>query len=105
MDVDYESEEFDSFAEMREAAEKSSDSLNFPIGWTIYDEQDEDWNVYVTPGVTETPSFELIFLLPRKWGKTWGMRTATFDRAEVQQWLDTFVRGEVMRWYGWDPTS
>lgn len=87
----------ETFAALREHAEQASDSLNFPIGWTLYDESTEDWGAF---GDEERRSFELVFLMPRKYGKTWSIRTAVFDRPEVEAWLSTWLRGQVDRWYG-----
>lgn len=101
MDQTYPAEGHDSFEELRVDAEAASDCLNFPISWTLYDESSEDWGKYVEPGETDKKEFNLTFLMGRKHGATWGMSTSNFDRAVVQAWLDTFIKGEVMKWYGW----
>lgn len=101
MDSDYQHEPYDTFAELREHAEQASNRLNFPISWTLYDESDEDWGKYLEPGEQDTREFHLTFLMPRKYGKTWAVTTKNFDPAEVREWLDTFIKGEVMKWYGW----
>lgn len=101
MDGDY-LEEFARFADLRTVAEGASDILNFPISWTLYDETDDDWGRYVPEGDSDRREFTLTFLLPRKHGRTWALRTREFDRAEVQGWLNTWLRVEVNRWYGFD---
>jgi len=81
------SEIYDSFAELRTAAEKMIGSLNFPLSWWLDDD-----------------SFDLCIFMPRK-SRTTVWSTANFDRAEVQEWLDSFVRAEVAKWYGWPLTQ
>jgi len=100
MEGDYETE-YDSFAELKEHAEKASDVLNYPISWFMYDEQDEDWGEYLAPGEDDKKQFTLTFLMPRKNGQAWSVTTTNFDRTEVQSWLDSFIKAEVLRWYGW----
>lgn len=95
MDTTYEAEEFDTFAQLRQKAEAASDVLNFPICWYLYHEGVAGWHP------SEGREFTLVFLMPRKYGTTWGVTTRNFDPQEVQEWLDTFIRGEVMKWYGW----
>lgn len=93
LDLTYEANEYDTFAELKAEAEQASNSLNLPLSW-IFD--DPKW---CEDG--EEPAFTLVFLMPRKDGNTWGMSTTNFDRAEVQAWLDTWLRGEINTWFGW----
>jgi hypothetical protein len=100
MSVDYPESIHDNFADFKAEAEAASDCLNFPISWTFRDSDDED--------MFDDPFFfELVFLLPRKYGKTWSIRLEgdNFDREEIQTWIDTWLKGEVMHWYGWDKTN
>jgi len=87
MDSDYENEA-DSFAELVERAEAGSDVLNFPISW------------YVT--LDETDKFEVVFLMPRKYGKTWSLYTHVFDADEAVAWVKDFTRQAAEEWYGWN---
>jgi|GEM_PF-2681554 len=97
-DLDYD-EEYDAFADLRAAAEGLSNCLNLPIAWH-FDGPDVE---YAEPD--DEPEFALVFLMPRK-GKTLAMWTGDFDRAEVQAWLDTWLRGEINKWFGWtEPTE
>lgn len=100
MDGDY-TIEHDTFASLREAAESASDVLNYPISWFFHDETSEEWGKYLEPGTLDTKEFTLTFLMPRKSGRTWSIKTEDFDHDEVQEWLDTFIKAEVFRWYGW----
>lgn len=97
---DDEVEEFDTFAELREVAEAASDSLNLPLTWHFQSEKqswdDDHWQ----------PSFTLMFLTPRR-RSSWAVRCAQFDTAEVLAWIDSWLRGEINKWFGWpsDPES
>ena len=100
MDGEYLTER-ESFASLREAAENASDVLNYPISWFFHDETSEDWGKYLEPGEVDKREFSLTFLMPRK-SRTWAIVTGDFDHDEVQEWLDTFIKGEVLKWYGWN---
>lgn len=96
LDLDYEPEVCDTFESLREGAERASNILNLPLSWYFSGhENDEDADE------DEKPSFTLVFVMPRKSNRTWGVRTYNFDHAEVQAWLDTWVRGEINTWFGW----
>ncbi|WP_341935322.1 hypothetical protein MRBLWO14_000967 [Microbacterium sp. LWO14-1.2] len=91
LDSTYEANDFGTFEQLQSEAEAASNSLNLPLSWFFDDgEYDE-----------EGPSFTLVSLMPRKHGSTWSMRTRSFDRDTVQAWLDTWMRGEIDRWFGW----
>lgn len=94
LDSTYDANDYDTFEGLRAAAERASDALNLPLSW-FFDDGEFDG---------AGPSFTLTFLMPRKYGQTWSMRTRTFDYPTVQAWLDTWLRGEVNRWFGWDST-
>lgn len=65
------------------------DSLNIPISW-YFNPDDEDGE------------FVLVYVMPRKYGKTWSMRLAPgFDRAEVEAWLEEWTKQVARRHYGW----
>jgi hypothetical protein len=96
MDFTYEPEECYDFAELKVEAEGKSDFLNLPIAWAFNCLYDEGVDV-----VTERECFDLVFLMPRKYGQTWGLRTFKYDRTEVLGWLDTWLREQVNEWYGW----
>lgn len=100
MDSDY-TTKHETFAELREAAENASDVLNYPICWFFHDETSEDFGKWLEPGEVDRPEFTLTFMMPRKSGRTWSITTHDFDHDEVQAWLDTFIKGEVLKWYGW----
>lgn len=87
----YEPGDYDTFEELRADAEAASDVLNLPLSW-FFDDGEYD---------PEGPSFTLVFLMPRKYGQTWSMRTRSFDRETVQKWLDTWLRGQINNWFGW----
>jgi hypothetical protein len=83
------------FAELKDWAERQSDALNLPLSWYIYDEDSEGWEDDAEPR-----NFTLVFHMPRK-HSNWSLTTAVFNRAEVQEWLDTWLRGEINTWFGW----
>lgn len=91
LDSSFEANVYDTFEELRSAAENASDILNLPLSWFFDEGEDGDYG----------PSFTIVFLMPRKYGQTWSMRTHSFDRPTVQAWLDTWLRGEIDRWFGW----
>ncbi|PRB01769.1 hypothetical protein [Microbacterium sp. MYb64] len=95
LDSTYPAEAHATFEALRENAESASDSLNLPLSWFFDDGEYDD----------EGPSFTLVFLMPRKHGSRWSMRTRSFDRGVVQAWLDTWLRGEINRWFGWSDGS
>jgi len=90
LDVDYAPNEFDTFAALRESAEAASNALNLPLSWWF--------------GDSDEPGFTLVFVMPRKGNRAWSMTTLTYDRDEVQAWLDTWLRGEISEWFGWEET-
>lgn len=91
-------ESFESFQELKEHCEQTFNGLNFPLSWDIYDEASEDWGKPWSEG--ETKEFSILNFMPRKAASAkWS--TGNFDRAEVQNWLDTFIKANVMAWYGW----
>ena len=87
-------EQFDTFAELRAAFEALSDGLNFPVSWFIFDPESEDWDGSYL-------EFSLCIFMPRKSKTTTWTTHGVFDRAEVQTWLDSYVKGRVLEWYGW----
>lgn len=87
-------EECATFAELRAQAESWSNDLNLPISWTIFDELVNDDN-------DDFKMFELVFIKPRKGGDTWSLCTSSFDRAEVQAWLDAWIPTQIGKWFGW----
>lgn len=91
-ELDFPGVVYPTFASFKEAA--SYDSLNLPISWWFYPED-------------EGGEFVLVFVMPRKYGKTWGQRLAPgFDRAEVEAWLEDWTREFAANHYGWtDPSS
>jgi hypothetical protein len=93
-------ETYENFQELKEHCEATFGGLNFPLSWYIYDEQDEDWGKYLEPGELAQKEFSILNFMPRK-GASAQWTTYNFDRAEVQNWLDTFVKAKVMEWYGW----
>ncbi|WP_454199542.1 hypothetical protein [Nocardia sp. Marseille-Q1738] len=82
-------EEFDSFSEIRAQVEDLDEGMNFVLSWFIYDERDE------------SPEFSLLIFMPRI-SKTTQFSTNTFDRGEVEAWLNGYVRQRTMRWFGWE---
>lgn len=91
MDLTYEPEEYETFQELTEDAERASNILNLPISWW-FQEDTED----------EERRFTLVFIMPRKQNSTWGMTTTYFDRVEVQAWLDTWIPAQMAEWFGWE---
>ena len=94
LDSDFEDNWFDTFAELAEAGESSSDVLNVPMSWFFTGDEDED---------DFTNTVQLVFYMPRK-GRTWSMR-AKYDpaeRAENEQWLKDFTKREMTTWFGCD---
>ncbi len=92
LDVHHETNYCDDFRELRAWAEAASDILNLPLSWYFADPDPEyDQNL---------PTFALVFHMPRK-NSNWSVTTSKFDREEVQAWLDTWVRGEITKWFGW----
>lgn len=91
-DVDYEGDIYSTFAEFKSAA--YYDPLNLPISW------------YFNPA-DEGGEFVLVYVMPRKYGKTRSMRLAPgFDRAEVEAWLEDWTKQVASQHYGWvDPSS
>lgn len=87
-------EEFDTFAELREAVEDCIEGLNFITSWLIVPEGDS----VLDPG--EIPAFYVLIFMPRKTATT-EFSTHQFDQAEVEAWLSGYVRARTMRWYGW----
>lgn len=89
-DVDYPADEVNqTFEGFRTEAEFQQDSLNLPISW-IFKPEDEGGE------------FELVFTCPRKNGRTWSLRLAAgFDRAEVEEWLETWTRQVAAHHFGW----
>ena len=82
-DVDYEGEVVGTLEEFKSRC--YHDSLNLPISW------------YFSP-----EGFELVWVMPRKNGKTWSLRLAPgFDRAEVEQWLEDWTHKVAAAHYGW----
>lgn len=92
LDVYYDDSPCKDFAELKIQAESTSDVLNLPLSWYFSDPEDED---------DSRSEFSLVMVMPRKQLRTWSMRTKVFDRDEVQQWLDTWVRQEINEWFGW----
>lgn len=93
-------EAFDTFAELRENAEGTSEGLNQIQSWFIYDELDEDWGKWNDLNEGEPREFSLCICMPRKSQFTvW--TTHTFERGEVEAWLESYVKPRVLRWYGW----
>jgi hypothetical protein len=87
---------FETFDELRDNAENMLGVLNFPLSWWIYDQHSEYWDSEEDP----TPNFELCVVMPRKSSFTiWN--TNVFNRNVVEEWLNTFVKQNVMEWYGW----
>lgn len=90
-------DEYESFQELKEHCEATFDSLNFPLSWHIYDGASEGWGKWSTD---ESREFSILNFMARK-GQTAQWSTSNFSRAEVEEWLDTFVKVKVMAWYGW----
>lgn len=92
-------DDFDTFHDLRLFAETwfTGDSHNMPLSWFI-------GNDYTGEGGTRY-AFELVFLMPRMLDDgreaTFGLRTFDYQEAEVQQWLDTWVRTQIMSRFGW----
>jgi hypothetical protein len=91
-------ETFETFQELKEHCESTFNGLNFPLSWVLYDEASEDWGKPWGEG--ETKEFSILNFMPRK-GRSSKWTTYNFDRAEVQEWLDTFVKANILAWYGW----
>ena len=88
-DVDYPGAVIATFEEFKSAA--YHDSLNLPISW-----------YFNPPDESDEYGFELTFVMPRKYGKTWSLRLAPgFDRAEVEAWLEDWTHGVAAEHYGW----
>lgn len=86
-DVDYPGETYATFEKFK--ADVRHDTLNLPISW-YFDPEDEGGK------------FVLVYVMPRKYGKTWSMVLAPgFDRAEVEEWLETWTRQVAAEHYGW----
>jgi hypothetical protein len=100
VDVPQYTEEHEDFADLRECAEAMIDGLNHVLSWFIFDETDEDWGKYLEPDETARREFSICFAMPRKSSfLTW--TTHSFERAEVEWWITTYLRPRVLRWYGW----
>lgn len=85
---------YDDFATLREAAEGLIEGFNFPLSWLFLDEQDEDWED------GDERAFYITWVMPRRTEfTTW--TTNKFDRSEVEEWLNGYIRERVDRWYGW----
>lgn len=98
MDSDYGPEDYSSLTEFIDAAEAASNSLNFPISWYLYDENHEDWRKYESD---EERNFKLVFLMPRKYGKTWSIRlVGDFDSDALMGWLRSWIRAQSNTWFG-----
>lgn len=91
MDSKYENE-VDSLEELIEQAEQGSDVLNFPISWYVTLNEDED----------EPNKFEVVFLMPRKYGDTWSLYTHEFDPDAAVEWVKVFTYKAAGDWYGWE---
>lgn len=94
-------QEFDDFAELRAAVERTDEGLNAIVSWHLYTptipEDFEDFREYEPH---ESPEFVLLVFMPRK-SATTQFGTNRFVRDEVETWLGGYVRERVMRWYGW----
>lgn len=103
MDVDYPNE-CENFADIKEEAEKMSGFLNFPISWYMTDKLSDcelKWNVTHPDNLIELERwFKLVFLMPRKYGKTWSLQTQNFDSEEVKAWLKEWIPQQLSAWYG-----
>jgi hypothetical protein len=90
-DVDYAEQAHATFDEFK--AHQRPDSLNLPISW------------YFNPA-DEGGEFVLVYVMPRKYGKTWSVRLAPgFDRAEVEAWLEDWTHEVAAQHYGWTSVS
>lgn len=89
MDSTFPVNQEDSFKDLRAWAESVSDALNLPLSWYFDDE--------------DTWRFTLYVYMPRK-NKVCSVSCPfTVDsRAEIQEWLNTWLRGEINTWFGWD---
>lgn len=86
-DVDFDGDTFVTLEDLQDAV--YHDSLNLPISW------------YFNPA-DEGGEFVLVFVMPRKYGKTWSMKlTPGFDRSAVEDWLESWTREVAARHYGW----
>ncbi len=92
LDVYYDTTVYDTFEELRIAAEESSDILNLPLSWYFNEADPENGE--------PRAGFQLVFHMPRK-GANWSMTTYDFDREIVQEWLDSWVRIQINKWFGW----
>lgn len=87
VDFDFVPNEYDSFEEFKKDAEETSNILNLPISWFFAEEES---------------TFELAFAMPRKGLQTFGMILRNYDREKVQAWLDTWLKQEIHKWFGWE---
>lgn len=88
-DVDYAGEVVTTFEKFK--AQCYYDCLNLPISW-----------YFQPPDECDEYGFELVWVMPRKYGKTWSLRLAPgFDRGEVEAWLEEWTREVAAAHYGW----
>jgi len=92
-------EKFRDFDALRSTVEKQVEGLNMIQSWLFTDPEDGEEGEPVT--------FYLGIFLPRLTKYT-QFEAAVFSRADVEQWLQTYVRPRIDRWYGWtsaDPVA
>lgn len=86
--------EYEDFTELREQIEGTSEGLNLIESWYIFDESSKYWDE------DEVKGFELILFMPRK-SQTGLFRTSVFERADVEEWINGYVKERTLRWFGW----
>lgn len=93
LDVYYETNEFDTFEELKDNAERGSNVLNVPLSWYFTPDEDDDGE--------QAKRFTLVFAMPRKDLRTWSVSTTQFDRPVVEQWLKEWIPTQFAEWFGW----
>lgn len=89
--------------ELISTCEGISDNLNLPISWYLYDEEHEEWVTDSAHPDAEPKSFEIFFLLPRKYGTVISFKLeGDFDSHKLMNWLNQWLPGEISNWFGWD---
>lgn len=80
-----------SLKDLIEHCEVSSDILNLPLSWFLFpgDENEERY-------------FQVVFVMPRKYCRTWSVRTNNFDTEESVAWVKEFTKQAATEWFGWD---
>jgi hypothetical protein len=91
-------EHFDSFAELRAAAEDLAIGLNQIQSWFFHDENEDGWGE-TFDGTPDSRQFALCICMPRKTAFTiW--TTDEYDRNAVETWIRDWVFSHLRRWYG-----